>query len=180
MPASSPVLVTHALKIPTKDDTGKPNGYVVPIWNANERPDLRPDQVYLTAVAPHSQKGPHLHKVRRGMFCCIKGNVRIVTRSESSGAEHRFEGLLSGIADRPCTRCGAPDRDPIHRRGVRVYSSLMTGEAHDHALICVPPGVAACIYNDSDEEALVLNMPSPAWRADAQDEWPVEDWKVAA
>lgn len=28
---------------------------------------------------------------------------------------HAFEGVAAGVADRPCTRCGRPDRDPIHR-----------------------------------------------------------------
>ncbi len=129
------------MKIPTFDDTGKPNGYVVPAWNVNEQPELRPDQVYLTAVAPHSQKGPHLHRVRRGLFCCIKGNVRVVLRE---GAD---------------------------------YVTIHSGEAHDYTLIHVPPGVPACIYNDSDEEALMLNMPSPAWSKDQQDEWTVDNWE---
>ena len=128
------------MKIQTFDAEGKPNGYVVPIWNANETL-YRPDQIYLTAVAPHSQKGPHLHKSRQGVFCCIKGNVRIVTR------------------------CDGP-----------IYLESQIGEFHDYAITQIPPGVPACIYNDGDEEALVLNMPSPAWTAEDPDEWPVEDW----
>lgn len=78
--AKTPNATLTAKKIPTKGADGSENGYVVPIWNANEQPSLRPDQVYLTVVAPHLSKGPHLHKKRRGRFCCIKGNVRIVTR----------------------------------------------------------------------------------------------------
>jgi hypothetical protein len=128
------------MKIPTFDASGKPNGHVITIWNANERPDLRPDQVYLTVVAAHSQKGPHLHNVRRGMFCCIKGNVRLVTRSSD------------------------------------IYFTAQLGELHKYPVAVVSVGVPACLYNDGDEEALVLNMPSPAWSADAPDEWPVEDW----
>lgn len=27
---------------------------------------------------------------------------------------HPFEGIVQGVADRDCTRCGLPDRDPIH------------------------------------------------------------------
>jgi len=129
-------------RIPTKDATGKPNGWVLPVWNANERPEARPDQVYVTAVAPHSQKGPHLHKIRRGLFCCIKGNVRVVTR------------------------------------WLDQYSTHYSGENYGHALIEVPTGVAACIYNDSPtEEALVLNLPSPAWSKEAPDEYVVGNWK---
>lgn len=131
-------------KIPTSDATGKPNGYVLPIWNANEQPELRPDQVYLTCVAAHTSKGPHLHMVRRGLFCCIKGNVRVVIRGTASSVE--------------------------------FYKTHYSGENNCHALIPVPAGMAACLYNDSDEEALVINMPSPAWSKDAPDENPVENW----
>lgn len=130
------------MKIPTLGEDGQPNGWVLPIWNANTQPDMRPDQVYVTAVAPHRQKGPHLHKIRRGVFCCIKGNVRIVIR---------------------------------HAQGDE-YQTFESGEAHDYLWLEVPPGVVACIYNDGDEEALVLNLPSPAWSPDAQDENPVENW----
>lgn len=27
---------------------------------------------------------------------------------------HEFEGIAEGTADRPCTRCGLPDRHPVH------------------------------------------------------------------
>lgn len=129
------------MKLPTKDATGKPNGYVIPVWNVNEQPELRPDQVYVTAVAPLSQKGPHLHEIRRGLFCCIKGNVRVVTR------------------------------------WLDQYSTHYSGDNYNHALIEVPPGVEAAIYNDSEsEEALMLNMPNPAWSKDAPDEHEVLNW----
>ena len=133
------------MRIPTVGLDGAPNGYVLPIWNANEQPELRPDQVYLTVVAPHSQKGPHLHKIRRGLFCCIKGHVRIVQRVVP-------DGFLE-----------------------YVYRTAFIGE-DDQRLILVRPGDAACIYNDSAEEALLLNLPSPAWSKDQKDEWPVENW----
>jgi len=77
------------MKIPTKDASGNENGWVLPVWNCRES-DYRPDQVYLTAVAPHSSKGPHLHKVRRGFFSCISGNVVIVTRKNGAHEEHRL------------------------------------------------------------------------------------------
>lgn len=129
------------MKITTYGSDGQPNGYLVPIWNALEQPDQRPDQVYLTAVAPGAQKGPHLHKIRCGRFICIKGDVRIVTRT--------------------------PDG---------AYQTSFSGESYHFRKIHVAPGVAACIYNDSDAEALVLNMPTPAWSSECPDECPVEDW----
>ena len=82
--------------------------------------------------------------VRRGMFCCIKGNVRLVTRTNDS------------------------------------YSSANIGADYKYPLAVIPVGVAACLYNDGDGEAFVLNMPSPAWSADAPDEWPVEGWNPPA
>jgi dTDP-4-dehydrorhamnose 3,5-epimerase-like enzyme len=128
------------MKIQTFDAAGKPNGYLIPIWNFTEDDYRLPEQVYLTVVAPHSIKGPHLHKKRRGLFCCIRGNIRI----------------------RKKTKFG--------------YRELHSGEDNDYRLIHVNPGEPAAICNDGDEEALVINMPSPAWSADDPDEWPVEDW----
>lgn len=130
------------MRIETHCADGKVNGFVVPIWNINEDPDLLPHQVYMTAVAPRSQKGPHLHMVRRGMFCCVSGSVRIVLRRAASD----------------------------------IYYTDFSGEKYDYRIVHVQPGEAACIYNDGDTEALLINMPSPAWRPDAQDEYPVEDW----
>ncbi len=52
----------------------------------------------------------------------------------------------------------------------------MTGEDHQYRMVLVPAGCAAAIYNDGPEEALVLNLPSPAWSAAEPDEWPVENW----
>jgi len=70
-------------KIVTKGHQGRPNGFLVPIYNAAEgffAPGNEPQQVYLTVVAPGEIKGPHLHFIRRGFFTCIKGRVRFVLR----------------------------------------------------------------------------------------------------
>jgi dTDP-4-dehydrorhamnose 3,5-epimerase-like enzyme len=63
--------------ITTKDTAGNVNGALIPLWNVNQSPELRPEQVYLTTVFPYSRKGPHLHNTRRGMFACIQGRVRV-------------------------------------------------------------------------------------------------------
>ncbi len=123
------------MKIPTKDTEGRPNGYILTCWNANENPELRPDQVYVTAIAPHSRKGPHLHMRRRGYFFGISGNVRVVS------GENQGMTLGTGVS------------------------------------LLIPPGVPCALYNYGDTEALVLNMPSPAWSAEDPDEHPVTDWK---
>ena len=81
-------------KIPTKDRSGKLNGFLVPIFNVHEgfvAEAQWPKQVYLTVVAPSTAKGPHLHKKRWGMFTCIRGNVKIVARTEQ-GYEEYFSG----------------------------------------------------------------------------------------
>ena len=50
-------------------------------------------------------------------------------------------------------------------------------EPSSPSAVVVHPGTAAALYNDTDEEALVINMPSPAWSKEAPDEWPVEGWE---
>lgn len=125
-------------RIPTKDADGNPNGYVTPIWNA-AYDSYRPEQAYITSVAPGCVKGPHLHHVRSGAFTVIRGTVLIVTRVNGEYIELRCS------ADKPST----------------VY---------------VSPGTPAAMYNMSGNEALILNMPTPPWKADDQDEHPVEGW----
>jgi len=92
---------THK-KFVTKDCHGVVNGYLVPIYNRHDgffAPDREPQQVYLTVVAPHSSKGPHLHFIRTGCFTCIKGNVRIVVKEDGhyreyySGESHDYASV---------------------------------------------------------------------------------------
>lgn len=68
--------------IKTHGADGRENGRLITIWNVLNNPELRPDQVYVTTVFPNERKGPHLHKKRRGLFCCVRGEVRIVVRAE--------------------------------------------------------------------------------------------------
>lgn len=72
-------------RIETKDADGKPNGFLIPIWHVDQGPKI--DQVYLTTILPGSQKGPHLHHVRRGLFTCIKGTPLAVWRFDGSYRE---------------------------------------------------------------------------------------------
>lgn len=71
--------------IETKDSAGRPNGWLLPLWNTWEHA-WKPEQVYLTAVAPGAKKGPHLHKRRCGRFICVSGDVEIRIRDH----EHRY------------------------------------------------------------------------------------------
>jgi hypothetical protein len=77
--------------IQTKDQDGKLNGSLIPIYNINEDLDCRPEQVYITTIKVNCSKGPHLHMVRRGMFTCIKGNIKLVLRIDEKYCEY-FSG----------------------------------------------------------------------------------------
>jgi dTDP-4-dehydrorhamnose 3,5-epimerase len=50
------------------------------------------------------------------------------------------------------------------------YEEYLTGEDYGFATIQVPAGVPAALQNIEDKEAYMLNMPSPAWHVDDQDE----------
>jgi dTDP-4-dehydrorhamnose 3,5-epimerase-like enzyme len=78
-------------KILTKDESGNYNGYLIPIYNINERfheIGNEPQQVYLTVVTKNTIKGPHLHYIRTGCFTCIKGNVKIITKEDGKYIEY--------------------------------------------------------------------------------------------
>lgn len=124
-------------KIVTKDEKGRPNGYLIPLYNIHDdffAPGHEPQQVYLTAVAPGTIKGPHLHYIRTGFFTCVKGNIKVIVKT--------IEG----------------------------YQEYFSGEDYDYQSIEVPTGVPAVIQNMGQEEALVLNMPNPAWTPAMKDE----------
>lgn len=133
-------------RIETKDANGDPNGYLIPLWNKWEDAWV-PDQVYLTVVAPHFSKGPHLHLQRRCRFKCVSGNVEIITREMK------------------------------HPQTLGIYRNQWSGEDHDYALVQVAPKIPVQLVNHEDRPAFVINMPNPAWRPDNTDEWPVEEWR---
>ena len=83
----------------TKGETGDANGFLVPIYNLKEgffSSGKEPQQVYMTTILPGTVKGPHLHFIRTGFFTCIKGNVRVVLKTDEgyqqflSGEDHEF------------------------------------------------------------------------------------------
>ena len=131
-------LRTHAhQKFITKDADGSANGYLVPIYNIHDKffaPGREPQQVYLTVIAPSKSKGPHLHYIRTGFFTCIKGNVKVVVKTDDG------------------------------------FQEYFSGESHDYQSIEIPTGIPALLINTGSEDALVLNMPNPAWTPDMQDE----------
>ncbi len=50
------------------------------------------------------------------------------------------------------------------------YKEFFTGEDHNYSTIQVPAGNPAVLINIGREDAFFLNMPSPAWHIDDQDE----------
>jgi dTDP-4-dehydrorhamnose 3,5-epimerase len=123
----------------TKNRFGKSNGFLVPIFNIHDRfvsEENLPKQVYLTVCDVGEVKGPHLHKKRWGFFTCIKGDIKVVAKTQTG------------------------------------YEELYSGEHHDFATIEVPAGTPSALQNIGDGPAYILNMPSPAWHVDDQDEHP--------
>jgi dTDP-4-dehydrorhamnose 3,5-epimerase-like enzyme len=50
------------------------------------------------------------------------------------------------------------------------YQTTFSGEDYEYASVIIPKGVPAAIQNIGDNDAFVLNMPSPAWTPDMNDE----------
>ena len=80
---TKPLRVIH-----TRHIDGTANGFLVPIWHIDD--GYSPQQVYLTTIDPHCQKGPHLHLKRKGAFTVLRGTVRIVTRN-AGGVYHEVD-----------------------------------------------------------------------------------------
>jgi hypothetical protein len=51
------------------------------------------------------------------------------------------------------------------------YQVFYSGEDYDYLSVIVPTGTPAALQNIGDEDALVLNMPSPAWTPTMADEY---------
>ena len=50
------------------------------------------------------------------------------------------------------------------------YEDYYSGEDHEYKKIQVPAGWAAALHNQGSTESFVLNMPSPAWTPENQDD----------
>ena len=128
-------------KIITYSVNGTENGFLIPILNVHDHfvgQEQWPKQIYCTTVVPGEVKGPHLHKKRWGLFTCIKGDIKIVTRIDGH------------------------------------YEEYFSGENYNFSTIQIPAGIPNALINIGNEDAYVLNMPSPAWHIDDQDDWDVE------
>ena len=54
------------------------------------------------------------------------------------------------------------------------YDEIYSGEKHDYKTVIVPTGIPAAIQNLGNDNAFILNMPSPAWTPEMNDEHHVE------
>lgn len=54
------------------------------------------------------------------------------------------------------------------------YIERFTGEDHNFATIQVPAGIPSALVNIGNDDAYILNMPSPSWHPEDQDDWDVE------
>jgi dTDP-4-dehydrorhamnose 3,5-epimerase-like enzyme len=53
------------------------------------------------------------------------------------------------------------------------YIEQFTGENHNFATIQVPAGIPSALVNIGEVDAYILNMPSPSWHPEDQDDWDV-------
>jgi dTDP-4-dehydrorhamnose 3,5-epimerase-like enzyme len=54
------------------------------------------------------------------------------------------------------------------------YIEKFSGEDYGFSTVQVPAGVPCALVNISNDDAYILNMPSPSWHKDDQDDWDVE------
>ena len=89
--------------IETKDTAGRINGFLMPIWNALTKPELRPDQVYMTAIKPGKRKGPHLHMKREGRFVLLSIEASVLIKDAKNGVYPLMFGEITVVpAGVPC------------------------------------------------------------------------------
>lgn len=53
------------------------------------------------------------------------------------------------------------------------YQEYFSGEDYEFQTVQVPAGIPAALVNIGNEDAYILNMPSPSWHPDDLDEWDV-------
>ena len=51
------------------------------------------------------------------------------------------------------------------------YRVILSGEDYEYRSVIVPTGVPAALQNIGESEALILNMPQPAWTPEMNDEY---------
>lgn len=91
--------MTHWLNrtFETKDRAGVPNGRIIRVWEEGEAVlGYGPKQIYITTLRPAATKGPHLHRKRDSLFCCIAGHVYLKIRNPDGSMETVHSGGIHG------------------------------------------------------------------------------------
>ncbi|HEX6208705.1 MAG TPA: dTDP-4-dehydrorhamnose 3,5-epimerase family protein [Actinomycetota bacterium] len=116
-------------------------GRLIEILRSDDEGFRKFGQVYMTTTYPGVVKAWHLHKVQDDNFCCLKGMVKLVMYD---------------------ARDASPTKGTINE--------LFIGD-HDPKLVRVPPGVYHGWKGVSEEEAIVLNVPTEPYNHEAPDEY---------
>jgi dTDP-4-dehydrorhamnose 3,5-epimerase len=116
-------------------------GRLVEILRSDEEGFVGFGQVYMTTTYSGVVKAWHLHKVQDDNFCCLKGTVKLVMYDA---------------------------RDDSPTKG--TINELFIGD-HSPKLVRVPPGVYHGWKCVSQEEAIILNVPTEPYNHEAPDEY---------
>jgi len=116
-------------------------GRLVEILRSDEEGFVGFGQVYMTTTYPGVVKAWHLHKAQDDNFCCLKGTVKLVMYDA---------------------------RDDSPTKG--TINELFIGD-HNPKLVRVPPGVYHGWKCVSEEEAIILNVPTEPYNHEAPDEY---------
>jgi dTDP-4-dehydrorhamnose 3,5-epimerase-like enzyme len=88
-----------AKKVPTKDNSGNPNGWLMELFKDKETGQKT--EAYLTCALPGAFKGYHLHRVRAARYVAIKGKMKITCYENKGGKWVSTEFILeAGKAER--------------------------------------------------------------------------------
>jgi dTDP-4-dehydrorhamnose 3,5-epimerase len=98
-------------------------------------------QVYISTTYPGVVKAWHLHKVQEDNFCCVKGMVKLVLHDS---------------------------RDSSPTKG--TLTEYFLGE-HNPMLVRVPAGVYHGWKCISEDESIVVNIPTEAYNRESPDEY---------
>jgi len=116
-------------------------GRLIEILRSDEEGFVKFGQVYMTTTYPGVVKAWHLHKAQDDNFCCLKGTVKLVMYDA---------------------------RDDSPTKG--TINELFIGD-HSPKLVRVPPGVYHGWKCVSEDEAIVLNVPTEPYNHEAPDEY---------
>lgn len=115
-------------------------GRLMEILRADDEGFRKFGQVYMTTNYPGVVKAWHLHEVQEDMVCCVKGMIKLV--------------LFDAREDSPT-------------KG--TVGEYFLGD-HNPRLVRVPAGVYHGWKGISEEESVVVNIPSEVYDYDAPDE----------